>query len=261
MFTIRYAGCNVTGENYTKILKPYGSGDFLFVCFLTHTHVTIGDRIETARPGACILYTPGTPQHFDAVRDFRFSFVQYDAPADEANAFGLPENSLFYPKDPENVLGLLKEIHIEYFTQDLYCSDIMHALLLQLFACLARDRDSEALEKDCERKLYRLFCEARYTILSNCEKEWNSANMSEMVSLARSQFYKYYSDFFGTSPIADLNIARIEKARHLLADRNLQVAEVAERCGYSGVQQFSRAFKERTGMSPLAYVKSLAPQE
>ena len=81
--------------------------------------------------------------------------------------------------------------------------------------------------------------------------------MSQMVDLSRSQFYKYYIDFFGISPMADLQQARIEKAKNLLTNRELQVTEVAERCGYASIHHFSRTFKEHTGLSPLQYVKQV----
>ena len=85
--------------------------------------------------------------------------------------------------------------------------------------------------------------------------------MCEMVSLSRSQFYKYYVDYFGISPIQDLNNARIEKARNLLTNRNFQVTDVARLCGYASIHHFSRTFKEHTGLSPLAYLKSIAPED
>ena len=94
-------------------------------------------------------------------------------------------------------------------------------------------------------------------MLANCEREWASTNMCEMVSLSRSQFYKYYSDFFGVSPMADLQKARIEKAKILLSDHALSVTEVARRCGYRSIQHFSRTFREHCGISPLNYQKGL----
>ena len=137
----------------------------------------------------------------------------------------------------------------------------MDALTRQILITIAREQDAEKIQEENERKLYNLFCQARYTILSNCEKEWASTNMSQMVSLSRSQFYKYYNDFFGVSPMADLQEARIEKAKFLLTNDRLQVTEVAKRCGYASIHHFSRTFKEHCGMSPLAYVKDVTGQD
>ena len=48
---------------------------------------------------------------------------------------------------------------------------------------------------------------------------------------------------------------RIEKARALLAESTLSVTEISQHCGYANVYYFSRSFKEKTGMSPMEFVK------
>ena len=261
MISVNYVGCNAVEDNYTQVLRPNGSGDCLFICFLTPMHICLPDQIEVARPGACILYTPGIVQEYSAIRDFRISFVHFSVPKAELEKFDLPLNEVFYPEDIEEIGRLLYDLQTEYFTQNVYCEEAMDALARQILITIAREQDAEKIQEENERKLYNLFCQARYTILSNCEKEWASTNMSQMVSLSRSQFYKYYNDFFGVSPMADLQEARIEKAKFLLTNDRLQVTEVAKRCGYASIHHFSRTFKEHCGMSPLAYVKEITGQD
>ncbi len=49
---------------------------------------------------------------------------------------------------------------------------------------------------------------------------------------------------------------KIEEAKRLLRDTDLNVTEIAERLSFSGVHYFSRFFKKQTGLSPLAYARS-----
>jgi AraC-like DNA-binding protein len=49
---------------------------------------------------------------------------------------------------------------------------------------------------------------------------------------------------------------RIETAKRLLLRPELGLIQVAERCGFSTVQ-FTRTFRQVTGMTPGAYRKSL----
>ena len=126
-----------------------------------------------------------------------------------------------------------------------------------MFVLMSRNADLREKESIGDPALYKLFKEARYTMLTNCEREWASTNMPGMVSLSRSQFYKYYHDFFGLSPMQDVNLARIEKAKVLLTNENYKVTEVAQMVGYSSIHHFSRTFREHVGMSPLAYVKAV----
>jgi AraC-like DNA-binding protein len=54
----------------------------------------------------------------------------------------------------------------------------------------------------------------------------------------------------GTTFSEVLDRARLEAARGLLADRDLPLAKVSARLGFSDVATFSRAFKRWTGMPP-----------
>lgn len=50
---------------------------------------------------------------------------------------------------------------------------------------------------------------------------------------------------------------KIEQAKKYIRDDNYNVTQIAELLGYSGPHYFSRQFRQRTGMSPLQYAKSI----
>jgi AraC-like DNA-binding protein len=49
---------------------------------------------------------------------------------------------------------------------------------------------------------------------------------------------------------------RMAHAQKLLKESNLSVNEVAECCGFSDLQMFSKAFKKYTGNSPSTFKNS-----
>ena len=259
MIHVTYAGCHQTEENYRRVQRPDGSGGYLLLFFESAMHVVTDDAIVTAQPSACIIYTPGAAQDYSAVRDFRLSFVHFTADDDTA-LLPFPKNSVFYPEDPEYIMQILSRIDAEFYTRDLLYEQVLDLEVRRLLVRFSREENTRLAEEREGTHLYRLFLQARYTMLANCEREWASTNMCEMVSLSRSQFYKYYNDFFGISPMADLQEARIRRAKVLLSDRNISVTEVAARCGYKSIQHFSRTFKEHCGVSPLNYVRGLAEE-
>ena len=159
------------------------------------------------------------------------------------------------PEDPARVKQYFEQLNIEFYTKEMQYRQQLDSLLRSLFVMLSRESYEKSPAITERLKLYRMFLEARFTMLSNCEKEWASTNMPDMVSKSRSQFYKYYVEFFGISPMADLNRARIEKAKILLTNHDRSVTDVASLVGYASIHHFSRTFKEHTGMSPLQYVK------
>lgn len=70
----------------------------------------------------------------------------------------------------------------------------------------------------------------------------------------------YYNEWFkkktGMSPLAYVQLKRIEHAKTLLKESKLSVMEISFRMGYENQSSFSRVFKKRVGMSPLQYRKT-----
>ncbi|HET9105723.1 MAG TPA: AraC family transcriptional regulator [Steroidobacteraceae bacterium] len=60
----------------------------------------------------------------------------------------------------------------------------------------------------------------------------------------------------GTTFLAELMQARLQRARELLADprlRHVPIIEVAARCGFTDPSHFARRFRRRFGLAPLAF--------
>ena len=62
----------------------------------------------------------------------------------------------------------------------------------------------------------------------------------------------------GRSVLQELEAARVQRAKKLLSETSLQVAEVASACGYRFAAHFRRLFRAETGMNPLAWRKANA---
>jgi AraC-like DNA-binding protein len=53
-----------------------------------------------------------------------------------------------------------------------------------------------------------------------------------------------------------LNQIRMEEAKRLLKESDLQISEIAFKIGYNNIQHFNRVFKEYTNQSPKIYRES-----
>ena len=62
-----------------------------------------------------------------------------------------------------------------------------------------------------------------------------------------------FRQFYGTKPIGYLNSLRLERARTLIHDTQLTMAEIAIRVGYESPAYFARIFKRNTGKTPSQY--------
>lgn len=255
MFQIHYCDYHVSERDQDLIYRPAGSGDYLFLHFSTVMKVYREEKMEIARPGACILYTPGIKQHYQAVRDFRNSYVHFVGPEKLGEHYGIPENQIFYPKEEQVTDSLLAQVHAEYLTRPFLYEERLDSLMRELFICLGRDGKEEGERNDGEGDLFLKFRRARYEILSECQRSWDTEKMAGLVNLSRSQFYVYYERFFHRSPKADLIEARLERAKNLLTNEALSVREVGQLCGFSGESHFNRYFKKHCGCSPGLYAR------
>lgn len=74
-----------------------------------------------------------------------------------------------------------------------------------------------------------------------------------LVSLSPTHVIRIFKAEIGITPHAYQLNRKIDVARHLLSSRHARVNEVARTLGFSDVCYFSRLFKQKTGISPLAY--------
>ena len=220
-FTLNFCEYNRSNSDYDRIFRPEGSGDFLFLLFKTPMKVYLGDQLTVTRDNACIFYIPGNPQHYQAVRKFRNSYVH----------FSCGENREVFSRDYE------------------------YALLCQLMITASRELRSTDTGKSADSELCSLFQKIRLEMLTNYEKPWTTEKLCAMANLEKSQFYSCYRNFFDSTPHADLNLLRLEKAKNLLTNEALPVQQVALLCGFSNLSHFSRYFRKNCGCSPSEWAR------
>lgn len=74
--------------------------------------------------------------------------------------------------------------------------------------------------------------------------------------LSRSAAYRRFRQLLGRSPKQEQMRLRISRARELLEDTDLSIAEVGRRIGYDEAKYFIHVFKQQTGQTPLKYRKA-----
>ena len=255
MHQLNFCEYNRSNHDYDTIFRPAGSGDYLFLQFKSPMKVYTEDRIVITRENACILYTPGMPQHYQAVQKFRNSYLHFSSDENPARCFPMPENTVFYPENAMQIDSLSSRLQQEYFSGLPHREEAVHALMTLLFLSISRRLTQETAQKEEAGLLYPLFQSLRLEMLTECEKDWDLERLCRRVNLEKSQFYIYYRSFFSSTPKNDLLHARLEKAKNLLSNEALQVKEVAQLCGFGSQAHFTRYFKSCCGCAPGAYAR------
>jgi AraC-like DNA-binding protein len=76
---------------------------------------------------------------------------------------------------------------------------------------------------------------------------------------SKSHFLRMFRDVFGSTPHDLLIQARMDLAKHLIANSDLAISEVAASVGYESRYAFARLFKKRVGMTASDYRQDTPP--
>jgi len=83
------------------------------------------------------------------------------------------------------------------------------------------------------------------------------ADILRIVPISRRKLEIDFARHLNRSPKAEITRVRIERARMLLAQTDLPIPLVAERCGFNYAERFTVAFRSNVGASPMAFRKSM----
>ncbi|WP_448098817.1 AraC family transcriptional regulator [Luteibacter yeojuensis] len=86
-------------------------------------------------------------------------------------------------------------------------------------------------------------------------RSWTVAQLAKEAALSRSAFFERFNRAVGVAPMEYLLAWRMALAKNLLRNKEGNVAEVAERVGYSSASTFSVAFTRYVGMPPTRFAR------
>ncbi len=74
-----------------------------------------------------------------------------------------------------------------------------------------------------------------------------------VVPVGRRWLEMQFKQTLGRTPHDEINRVRMDVARRLLTQPDLSIVDIAERCGFTSAQTFSRAFSDAVGTTPATY--------
>lgn len=86
----------------------------------------------------------------------------------------------------------------------------------------------------------------------------NLENLATMANMSLLRFLRSFSHATGTTPHSYITERRLQKARLLIKNSNLSIADIAADCGFAHQSHLGSAFKSRLGLSPQQYRKLFA---
>jgi AraC family transcriptional regulator len=80
--------------------------------------------------------------------------------------------------------------------------------------------------------------------------------LARQANLSTHHFARAFKAATGISPHRFVTMRRVERAKFMLNERRLPLAEVALLCGFSSQAHFTRSFSQLAGITPGAYARN-----
>ena len=83
------------------------------------------------------------------------------------------------------------------------------------------------------------------------------SQIAQSCSMSIPKLKQLFREQCGCGPIHYFTLLKIREAKKMICDSSMNFTEIARQLGFGSVHYFSTLFKERTGMTPSEYAKSL----
>ncbi|NHN33610.1 AraC family transcriptional regulator [Paenibacillus agricola] len=236
---------------------------------------TINGKTYAQQAGDLLLIQPGAIHYNRSGNEKEFTYFCLHFQIDDCQLLPVLNSSsqIYYPCDSQmtnKVLPLLNRL-IEFTqkTVSLQASDRMFMLseLFQLFGSIADELTSEKERKTDPKMNERLalnIAEKIENMVKNThlhgpadEDRIGIDDIAADFGISPSYCNRIFKKHYQISPRQYLSNLILQKAKHLLMQKELSIDHVAEMIGYRELSHFSRQFKRWTGSSPACYRKSI----
>ena len=242
-----------TGTQWWERLRDF---DLWLVWAGRGTMELTGGRKVPLRPGTGFWMRPGRRYvgHHDPRRRLGIAYVHFDLTCDGVRVpdAALPDELLAWP-DLTFVDATFHQI-VRRYTENTAASRAVAASLLRGllhdYVQSAADGHAAAVPHDPRT---RLIADVATRIREEPGRPWSAAELAREASYSEDHFRTIFRDVTGLSLQRFIIRERVERARHLLDDSDLNVTQVAAALGYRDVFYFSRQFRQVAGVSPKAW--------
>lgn len=254
---------HIHDENFVFDRRLCGAKTWLFLLVKTPASFMLEDGKEIViEKNSFVIYKANTPHFYRAynekyINDW-FNFWVNEKEEELFEKLNIPLGKIIKLENISELSSLIHMMAYEYYSIDLHHDEITMNYLQVFFLKLSRllvlkmDISTDAFSAKHER-----FVKLRMDINHYPAYIPSVEKLAEELFMSKSRLQHIYKKTFGVNIMQDLINSKLTLAKKLLATTNLTLVEIAAQCGYNNEFHFMRQFKEKIGMTPSDYRKSL----
>ncbi len=161
------------------------------------------------------------------------------------------------PSGQERTEQILRRMLLEFAGEEPYAAQLLRVYILELLLVFAREyqsRPPEPAERESPYQKYKASVERAAAYMeAHYEEPLSLEQICKYAQVSRTYFCSLFKLLTGCTFVEYLSNCRIRRARQLLEDTELSVADISARTGFHDGAHFSRTFHRITGLSPRDY--------
>lgn len=207
--------------------------------------------------GDLMIYGPGQwhMQYSDVDVSPRFLTVSFDAPGYDLTPL---LNRKF--RSPQKAIALLQKMLREQERMDELSGDMMLCLLTQVLLQLQRQTDAPAdtlKSVHCLTNENEIIRKAQQYISTHVRSRLSVPLVAKSADVSTSYLTALFHKHLQISPGEYIRRIKLQESKQMIREGSMNFTEIAQALQYSTIHHFSRQFKEKFGVTPSQYAKSI----
>lgn len=232
---------------------PSGTRGHFFYLFHEQVQLMTGQGLVEVPANTFIIFPPGVPIYMGRPDlPWHGSWLRCCGQSVKKliQRSGLQTYTPYFLSDAELCEGFLHKLHDE-MKHPRGADMINLEMLLQLWL---RNINRETRNSRTS-EIPLPFRKSREYIEANLHHYFTLDTLARHAGISKSYLCKGFKQYYGNPPLDYAIKLRLQEAVELLHNADMNISEIALRCGYDDVFYFSKLFKKHLGSSPASYRK------
>lgn len=210
----------------------------------------LNDKKVSLSPGEIVFIGPECAFGWEGKQDVEYKFCMWmwnhiNSPKLRSHQHSYTTR-LLPLKKREPFLQLHEQCRREVLNLDDYSSTYLEGCHIQFEALLERTLEAKQEDDKASARIEQ----ATAWMNEHLDSREPIARLCDYLNLSQSSLHRLFKSRMSTSPANHFHALKMEHAKELLQNEDMQVKEIAFQLGYDHFNDFSRAYKKHFGRAP-----------
>ncbi len=163
-------------------------------------------------------------------------------------------------RSPQKGAVLLRQMLTEQERMDEYSGDMIFSLMSQLLLILRRECGSKEERIQPSHVLHsenEIIRRAQQYISAHIREKLTVPSVAKKIDVSPSYLTALFHKHLQISPGEYIRRIKLQESKQMIRENDMNFTQIAQALNYSTVHHFSRQFKEKFGITPTEYARSV----